>query len=335
MKKLAILLSALIVALCCVSCATTPNTLPEIDSPLPWLAYITLSSEKCTYDVTKYYVDSNGNKYQVTDNSSHLEFYLESTGDSEHPLYTLTSNLKIEYLSDVESSFLPVDFKGKTDSIYSKAVFNKDLSAVSSEKEAIINTAQANSYYFTANYSTGKTSFAVSKSEYEAGNVTKEFSFSPKTFYDNEYLYYYIRSMKGINNTSAYLNFNIVNWYECYINDKFQTLPLIATNQTTEGVNVNIDGFLDYFEDVGKDTDTNAVSCSHIDIALGGDLLGKGKALEAFYTTHPYRKDVNGRTTQTQKILTKMVNYEYNEHDGVTYVTEYVLSDFKTEFKSN
>lgn len=323
MKKfLTIAISAIFAMLMCVGCSTETVTTPSIDDPLPWVAYRTFESETSTYKVTKSYMNDENNPTTVNDEENSFMTYslTKYVDEQNNSLCKLETNFKIVYTN---SDYLADNYKNKTDEITSVAVFRTDnLATVKSSKTVSLQSNPSASYSFEANYESGETTFVVN------GNATT-LSFSKGNYIDNEFLYYYVRSMKNLGD-SLNESFAIVNWYECYLKGEFATTDMIASYYTAEGVILGNASLLDGFSSDSKDTETSTVKCNLIQILLA-DSNKQGSPLYVYFTQSPYSIESN---KTAKKLIAKVRTYENTTSGIVTFRTDYTLSGFSATFKT-
>ena len=338
MKKILIsILAVMLVATSFIGCTGAAQTTLEMDSTLPWYAYRTFVSERSTYNVTKYFMRDVDDLVPVTEDS-YLDYTLTQSEEDGNVLYTLTADFKINYTS---SEYLDDNFRGKTDTITSKAVFRRDnLTAVYTEKSAKLETAPDKSYSFTVNYTEGK-------AHYISGETTRDLTFKNASYIDNEYLYYYIRAMKNVGNTLT-ANFTVVNWYDCFIgnnsNDnwfqklfgsskkiKFKTTDMVARYYQVDNIKIENADFLSGFAAEGKDSEAQTLKCNTIQIMLNGTKTGS--PLFASYAAVPYEVTEGNNLLSTKKILAEMHSFEYTTRGKLTYRIDYVLNDFNQDFE--
>lgn len=324
-KTIILLLTAICVSIFCIGCSPAIQSAPEIDEPLPWVAYVrTFVSETSSYKVTKYFMQDENNKFAVTDENSYLTYTLtQSTDETNTVLYTLKTEFSITYTN---SEYISDDFRNKTDKITSEAVFRRDnLAAVYTKKEASLETAPSNSYSFTADYNECSATFT-------SGDANKTMKFAKGTYIDNEYLYFYVRAMKSVG-SSMNQNFNVVNWYECFNSNKFASRGMTATYQNADAVTPGNEELGSYFVQT-EGSSTKTISCLGIRIMLSG-IKKTGGPLYVYYSTNPYETTDDGIVKSSKKVIAKMLNFEYTTSGIVNYSTEYILNDFTRRFTSD
>ena len=326
MKKILLLvLCALMMAISCVACTPEETSVPDIDSPLPWFAYRNFESESISYDVTKSFMIDENNLVTVNDTANSFLTYTltQSTDETNSTICTLETSFCIKYLSN--NQYISQDYYGKRDTITSTVVFRADnLSTISSAKTVTLETAPNKSYSYEVDYSEGVASFVVNGAE-------SQMTFSKGNYVDNEFLYYYVRSMKNVG-SSLSETFSVVNWYECYLNGKFASSPMIASYYTSESVKLGDPSLLAGFNAENKDTEANTVMCDLVQIWLDGTQQeGQGAPLYAYYTKSPYQIE-SGK--QSKKLLAAVRTYENTISGTVTYRTDYTLKSFNATFKT-
>lgn len=322
MKKILFLaLTALMVAISCVGCAPEEVGTPDIDSPLPWFAYRNFESESVAYNVTKNFMIDENNLITVndTDNSFLTYTLTQHTDETNSTICTLETSFKIKYTNN---EYISQEYHGKTDTITSTVVFRADnFSAISSAKTVSLESAPDKSYSYNVNYSQGIASFVVNSNQ-------SQITFSKGNYVDNEFLYYYVRSMKNLGST---LNetFSVVNWYECYLKGEFFSTQMIASYYSVDSVKLGDSSLLSGFDAENKDTEANTVTCNLVQIWLNG--TKKGAPLYAYYTKSPYQIEAG---KQSKKLLAAVRTYENTLNGTVTYRTDFTLKSFDATFKT-
>ncbi len=315
MKKISALLISIALVAALVGCSMPVNTTVELDINKPWWSRYFVS-ETARYDVIDYRLDGES-KYALSNDDSFLEFkiYESTDGVNSATIYVLDTDYQISY-PDPEKNF----------NMHSTAKFDMDnLYAIYTEKEVL--SANAN-YYFEADYVNGIAKFAQSKSEADTDSA-KIIEFPKGNYVDNEYLYYYIRAMKGLTTaleqSSSYRqDFAIVNWFECFSQDKFSTSSMSAgsaisplSKKDWENIKIDNPEFIEHFDSQYTSTEddgTKLINSHCVAATLMDDGKQKGQAHYAYYTQGEY----NGNTSEsakTQKILLKLIDYYSDETD--------------------
>lgn len=322
MKRFSVIILFLLTAVLCLSgCAPQTTQEPELDSPVPWFALAGFKSEQTKYKATMYY--SNDPEKPVTEDGSYLEFMLTESEENNDTVCTLTTTMSITYKDNCD--LIPEAYWGKTDTVTSTSKFRKKtFAAIEAHKEVKNQTAPELDYSFDADYNEGVAHYTDGKGE-------RTINFTKGNYIDNEYVFFYVRSLKSTGTPSGTATFNLVNWYECFKerNNKFFTLPMAtATSQNPLDVKIGSGFPIENFEQ--KNTESSAIPCYATLISL--NRTQTGQPIETYYASTVYNVGESPIIKQTRKMLAKIVTHEYNTKGEYTYTLEYVLENFETLF---
>ncbi len=303
MKKL---LACLLVLACALLSACTAEVMTNLtmNDTQPW-STTEGRYEKSVYTVRKTAKngDSLGSGQMVTVIDTHPE------------------NEKIS-VATVSLTFTNPD--GSVDTVESKTTFlDASLYALTSEKTYVFGNAPQNNFRFTCTYSGADASQKEVK--YYKGNETepcKTLSVSSvsSSAYDNESLYYLIRAFeKESENYGG--NFNLVNLYDCYLNDRVSTYSVYY--RTKEDINLADELWTEEkLNGWGFSQTGGKLPCYQVFLSKNGK--PSGTPIEYFFLT-PSKAFVGGK----KKVLLKVKQPVYSATTGILdHTTEYVLTDF-------
>lgn len=321
MKKfITLLLTILCAAIICVGCAAAPQTQlsEKFDKRKPWISHSTnFISETTSYKVTKNFVKDEDTKIAVNDDSSYLKYTItRSYDESGSTFYTLKTDFKIKYN---DSEYIDLNFRNKTDAISSEAVFRGDnLAAVTTKKIVTLETSPQNSYSYEVDYNEGKANFT-------SNNENSILTFEKGTYYDNEYLYYIIRTFKTTDGAMSE-TFDIINWYECFLAGKVEKTPMVAAFYKSESVAVP-DNILTGFSGEGKDSQNKTIKCNTVQLRL--NRVKTGAPIYLSYAATPYEETKDEVVYSSNKLLALIITFENTSRGTITFQTEYSLNDFE------
>lgn len=323
MKKFFIaILAVATAALMLVGCA--PTTVPQAEiGTLPWVASRNFKAETCTYKVTKYVGD--GTEAVSTDGQLVYDVRVISDPQSEYnSCYQLTMDFHLTYGN---SEFVDANFRGKTDRMHSEAIFRRDtLSAVYVKKTAENMSDPSLSYSYEVDYTHPDENDKLTAT-FNSNGETKTLKFNRGEYFDNDYMYYYVRALKKMGGSLSE-NINIVNWYDCFVANKFSVYPLIVScSNNLEAVKTDpslIDNFVST-EDGNIDKQENLVNCYNVSIIISG--IKTGPELLVAFSTCDYELDGD---------RTKFVPLKYKTRETIssgytTFYTESILSSYSIE----
>ncbi len=313
MKKLFCLLLIVITSLSLFACGGSAPSF-SVEVPAPWQSSAAVTPfEKSVYSVQK--VDK-------TTDTVIAEGTLTYTIDFDHKEETIT------YLS-FDASFAmtyndnaPVKDRGLTDTIASKTVFlGTALTPVSTVKTATLAPREGES----ANLSyTLSTDYKAGTSTMTLNGVTSTLNFAKKNLsgvYDNEMLYYVIRSYPNLCELNSYLNFKLANFFDMHIADEYKTYQIqIAPNLKQAEETIYLPGLKGKF---GL-SDEGAVKTIRITAEINDAL--NGPAIDLYYSKTPF---VVGEGLTTKRALAYFSTFEYDVNkSALKYQTNYTLTDY-------
>lgn len=299
----------------CVGCASTPAKVNIAKAP--WDGnYRYLRAEHCEYDVTKYVGDRTESVA-----SGKMTYDISKQGS----YYTLVMDFYITY---GDSDSLEEAYKGVTDRINSTSKFRTDdLTAVSTEKNVVLQSYPENSYSYVIDYENNTSLYT----DYDGKEKTLKFG--KGEYFDNEYMFYYVRSLQKLSDSFTE-TINIVNWYDCFNAGKFKATSMIVNcSNRSEAVKLDDDlfaGFVANEDNTGKDDENKTVSCYDVSISING--IKTGPELHAMFSkcgfATPYVANGEDGVNTTKLVPVKYVTRETISSGYTTFYTDYVLSDF-------
>lgn len=318
MKKILLCLTLTALLAVLTACGGTTISYPAVDAPseLPWRSTArSKNDEYAVYDVTKYY--GGDNQKPLTTSDSKLSFHINlSANENSDLLCTLTYNLKMVYNDDE----LNGENKGKTDIIKAKAVFRADdLTAVYTEKQAILETDPSLNYSFVADYALGKATMG-----------DKEISIPKGIYYDNEYMYYYVRAFRSIG-SGTNETLHVVNWYECFLAGELRTYDLTSASVAKSAEMP--DNIKSMYDNDGIDED-GKIKCTVVQLNLTAKKgSGTGSPIVLAYAESPATSTNNSLSIKSTflKALLRIETVEYTMNGNVKAATEYTLTDISID----
>ena len=334
MKKFFSVLTGLIMIIILAGCGGAAAEL-ELDNQLPWRVYSSItnpSTETMTYKIERFAGEAGA--VLVTDADSYLKFTLtegnETFTNKNGKTETVQAarvkmEMQINYLSD-----LNIPDSGKTDRIDAEVVFDLNyLGTIRSYRKVAIADRQdaANpSYELTADYMTGTAKIIYAGGEEKTLSVKK----APTPVYDNEMLFYLVRSLATITSGGT-ASFKVSNIYECFLNNKYTAYSFKQTTDSgTADVEIDhniYDKIYDdenrYTKNLEEKTHYYAV-CYQTVVALNQTKSGPGTKL--FFAKGLFENNV-GATTK--KVPVAIVNYEYaNATANLKWTQVCTLTDY-------
>ncbi len=328
MKKILSLIAIIAVTMALlVACA--PAAAPQAAIGLkPWLAHRNFKSEKCVYKVTKYVGD--GSEAVTTDGE--LIYNLVKTSDSE---YLLTMDFSLTYGN---SEFIDGAFRGKTDSIHSEAAFKTStLGAIRTIKTVNCQSDPTLSYSYEVDYVTADSDDKLTAYFTDAFTNTKQIKFAKGDYFDNDYLYYYVRTLEKMSG-SFNENINVINWYDSFRAGKPVVYPLIASCANKyENVKIDNASLFGKFvptEETPVDSQNNLVSAFNVSIVING--IKTGSVLNAFYSRNNYECSYIDEGGEQKSAYSKLIPLKYTSKEPtppnyIKFYTDYILSDYSIE----
>ncbi len=312
MKKFLCIIFALTVAFSLGAC--TGSAVPlSVDNPPPWSnANTETAYEKTVYSIKK--VDNASNEVIAEGTLTYvLEF--DHKGENNNFNYSrLTMDMSVTY-----NDKAPEVDRGKTDTLHSKVIFQSDaLVPQYSEKTvslALRSGVNDNSYTLKNDYSTQKSELSM------AGKEPSVIDFTGKSFvnvYDNEMLYYVVRSFSDIK-AGGSNTFTLANFFDMHVKNKFSTYSMRFTcgeEGSEETVYLPFKGtFLD---------EQGSATVLKVSVSINESL--SGPPTELYYSMTPFK---TGENTTTKKVLVSFKTYEYNlSTNDLKYTTEYSITDY-------
>ncbi len=324
MKKSAIFLS-LLLCLLLTGCGGTPSL--SFDQNRPWRIFTALTSpcaESMRYRVEIY--GGTVNDALLTDPSSSYTVTLTEgrTELSEETALTATVNtvLTVVYRDDIEFAD-----KGLTDVIETSVTFRLDnLSALYSYRKATLADREGKKnkgYEVRADY-TQKTASIT----YPDG-TGKTMKLKPSsTVYDNEMLFYLVRSLSTIKNKKSD-TFRIANTYESFLKGKYSTYSLGQSTENTVDVEVNkniydmVQTKNDAYEKTVDDNTLYYVTCHRTQISLNSSKSGP-----AFFSYMARGAFSGNGTNMTYKVPVALISYQYDLKGNTSYTQICTLEEY-------
>lgn len=237
----------------------------------PWSAALEIgSSEVVTYSITKELVDVNSGDRTLAGTGAATFSVSNVKGDYQYP----RSQLDFEFVLENNEKSLPID-RGKTDKISSSVEFqNSAMAPIYSHKEVNIaertdengNTTNT-SYKIDTNYDIEEyDGIPKETSRYTAhGKDSKDMKLGGfENVFDNESLFYVIRSLKNMTLNKA-ISLNVAVPKDMFDHDKYaiQNLqlksgPQINNAPILKSSKLNIDNLSDKYDDTDKDKENAA-----------------------------------------------------------------------------
>lgn len=317
MKKILLCISLSVILVALSACGGGTISYPTVDTPaeLPWRATAKSANDEYTvYDVTKYY--GGDLKKPLTTSDSLLSFHVSvAVNETSDLMCTLDTTLKMVYNDDE----LNGANKGKTDVITSKAIFRADdLTAVYTQKTANLQTTPSLNYSFEADYAAGKATMGE-----------KEISIPKGTYYDNEYLYYYVRALKSLGeNMNETLH--IVNWYESFLANELKTYSLTTSSAPNS---VEMSDFIAGLYD-GDNVSDGKIKCTVVQLNVAAKKgSGTGSPLTFAYAIGNASTQNNSLNIKStfRKALLRFETVEYFMNGNVKAATEYTLKSISID----
>ncbi len=332
MKKVFALISSLLLCMILLS-ACAPTTVPEaaITQSRPWIASRYFKSEKCTYDVTRYATYADGSSEAVS-TSGILTYTLTKISDAE---FSLVMDFTITYGT---SELLEENYIGKTDSVWSEARFDNNMRAISTKKKAEIGSDPSLNYSYEADYLNADEDGKLVATYTDSNGSQKTLKFNKAYYFDNDYLYYYVRTLDKLNTSPSSFseNINVVNWYDSFLLGKLVTYPLIVSC-ANKSQNVKIEnndtlfGGFEASEEGQIDDAEKLVGCYDVSIIING--VKTGSVLNAAYSKCDYKcyegSDVKYSHLIPVQYTTRETIPDRNPH--YTNFTDYILSDYSID----
>lgn len=327
MKKLLhiIPLIAVIMAML-VACTPTVTSQAKVGNK-PWQAHRDFKSEKCTYKVTK----SVGDGTENVSIDGILTYELSKISESE---CMLTMDFFITYGN---SDLLDENFRNKTDTIHSEATFKaSNLTAVHTVKRADIKSDPSLSYSYEVDYVNADENNKLGASFTDANGNVKQLKFDKGEYFDNDYLYYYVRALEKVSSSFSE-NINIINWYDSFLANKPVIYPLIARcSSTFENVKIEnstlFDRFIDAENETTIDKKNQLVGCLDVIILING--IKTGPELRVAYSRSNFKVDYpdDQKPSYAKLIPVKYKTRETISSGYTTFITEYNLVDYAITF---
>lgn len=326
MKKLSIIITAMIICFSLAACSGTVEL--DFDHKKPWRIFEADSShcaETLTYKIERYSGDVSQNKLLTADTSSYTVTLSESTidvGDEKINTATINSVMRVVYRNDIDTAD-----RGLTDVITSSVTFRlTDFSTLYSSKRADIAQREGEedlSYDLVTDYVN-----RISTITYGDGSTKTMKTKSSSVIYDNETLYYLIRSLSTIESKGS-ASFSVVNMYENFLNGKYKSYSLNQTTSKTIDVEVdkNIYDLVKNDEDrymKENDDGTSSYYLTCYDTQISLNKTNRGPSFHSYMA----RGAFSYRNGTTYKVPVALVNYTYNIRGNVTSTQVCTLVDY-------
>ena len=314
MKKLVCLLLIILSSLSLFACGNSAPTF-SVDFPLPWQSSAAVNAyEKSVFTVEKVDVTTN----QVIGEGV-LTYIVDFDHKDENNIsYSqLTSTFEMTYNDNA-----PEKDRGLTDYVMSKTVF---LSTALTPTHTIKAVQLAPRAGEKANLSYSlETDYVGGVSKMTLNGVDSQLNFAKKNLsgvYDNEMLYYVVRSYPKLNELSSYLTFKLANFVDMHLENDYKTYTMqIAPDVEQAEQTVYLPGLKGRFG-LG---DEGAVTATNISVSINSTL--SGPPIDLLYSKTPF---VVGEGLSTKRALVGISTYEYDVSESeLKYQTNYTLSDY-------
>jgi len=326
MKKLAVLL-ALFCSVFLVGCGGTAQL--SFDQKRPWKIFNDRCKETMTYDV-KIYSGTENDILLTTDDSKYevsLNEKLAVVGGESTVVVEVQSTLTVVYRDDLDFAD-----RGKRDVIETSAIFRLDnLSTLSSYRKATLEDREGknnDSFELIMDYQNKTSSITYHNGEQKTMKLNPS-----KVVYDNEMLYYLVRSFSTIKKGSSD-SFKISNGYENFLRGKYSTYSLKQTTEDTVDVEVgsNIYDFVSSSQDsYTKELDGKThyfITCHRTQIGLKSSK--SGPSFYSYMSKCPFSLGAGG-TLNTYKVPIALVNYEYDLEGKTSRTQICTLIDYSAQ----
>ena len=324
MKKIFAVILCIFILVLGSACTGSAVTDP-FDTEPPW-GTPTNAYEKCTYGIEVFRADDSDNTVLADGTFTQT---LSASGEGINNRVAVDSALNVVW-KELDAGNIN---KGKTDEMNSTVLFKRTgMTPVSSKKTMVMEPRTDtdgkiynHSYEYTVNYEnlTGEIKFNNDTSG--TGIETKTYSIKSGTNYDNEQLFYLLRSFKNLN-IDAPVTFSLNNIAENFI--RGNNAPFSLTASTVRESEKTLGDFIDFADDYINNYEKPEVSdVLRVSLRLNDKNPGP---MHTFYMAAPSLKFGKGNLKTTKLI----VGYEYTVFDAknaCTYRYVYTLTDYTTK----
>lgn len=316
MKKVSCVLMGLIIIFTLSGCGGAAAEL-ALDGQLPWRVYSSItnpSTETMTYKIERFAGDVNA--ALVTASDSYLKFTLTEGNETFTNKNGKTETVQAARVKmEMEINYLTglnIPDSGKTDRIEADVVFDLNyLGTIRSHRKVSIADREdvANpSYEMTTDYMAGTAKIIYADGEEKTLSVKK----APTPAYDNEMLFYLVRSLGTITGggTAA---FKVSNLYQCFLNNKYTASPFKqTTDSATADVEISQNIYDKMYDDENRYTKNSEEKTHYYAVCyqtvVGLNQTKSGPGTKLFFAKGLFENSV-GATTK--KVPVAIVNYEY------------------------
>lgn len=327
MKKLfSIILAA--AALFMTACGNTIAHVADIDDVKPWASIGTGSYEKCVYTIERRDISASGDAQLIASGTYVSE--IEVLSDSATRVKT---SFSLTYVDDDRAG----DSRGLTDSYVSECAFaTTGAHPIYSYKRMTLAVRPGetvnNSYTIIANYGDAETTVTTQDKDVSMPAATSRIEWRGQSsdiainasgqIFDNEQLYYAIRSFKNIDEESSE-TFQLANLFDAHNNGSFSTHSMsvsVAENKETLLVDSAFTAFstttyndkgeaIESIELNGNEENPQAkLDC--LKATLGQTTSNPGPSQTVYFSDIPFRVDESGNTNS--KVIVRIITKEYS-----------------------
>lgn len=316
MKKLLSLFLCIITLLSAVGCAAQEEALAVDASCFGNSANPASRYEKCVYTVEKVNAQTNE---KIADGTLTYIFDYDHTSESNIVYSSLTADFSITYLDSA-----PEADRGKTDTITSKTVFLASaLTPSYSQKTVTLADREGKvneSYFLTTDYTN-----ATSTLDWTAcDRADSTLSLSAKSMsevYDNETLYYVLRSFNNMKSSGSAHYFKVASLVDCHKAGKFEPTSIkFSTNAEGYEEALTFPALSPYLDEAG--------SLMAITATVSIDDSLTGPPIEIKFSATPFK---TGESTSTEKVMVSLRTTEYDVMaQKKAFVTTYTIASYST-----
>lgn len=316
MKKIFCIVLGLISIFALAACGgTTPQI--TVDSPPPWSSS---ANPADAYERTEYKVEKKNEitGETVANGTMVYELVLDHVGgeNNNFAYSSITMNFELTYTDAATAAD-----RGKTDRVYSKVIFQADALVPQYSEKAVTLEKRENSA--DKSY-TLKNDYLSGKSELTTGEETKTLDFAGNSMvgvYDNEMLYYAVRSFSTTAAGSAAQTIKVTGFYDMHASGKYEAQSIRITCAAESALETL------YFPQFGGKfigDEQGSVSALKVNVSLNSSL--SGPPIELKYSQTPFTV---GENATTKKVLLSIKTFEYDISQAeLQYTTVYTLSDY-------
>jgi len=331
MKKLKIICLALsfFALLFMVACQAPDNSITF--APVPPFSgssfeYIEYSIQKTDLVVNKY-----GKEAEAIIAEGTLNFTLKFDGNSTNHL---DMNFEITY-----NNLAPEIDRGKTDSIVASAEFSRiSLSPLASYRKVTVaprDDKEDLSYEIQADYNSKTATMTTHKDTPQQQVKQIKINSNDSTF-DNEYLFYLIRSSNQLT-LNGQSSFNLSVLYDSFSNGSFLAHPMVAVAAAQPTYVTVKDSVANDIQGITDEDGKNNINALQVNIGMGYN-INNGPAIVTMYSTDNFFIDGQNNVYVSEdkqdpshrvmsKVMLQMSTTEF-ENNVQKYITTYTMSRY-------